>query len=46
MNIVATFGLISPGKGLEYGIEATAQIMKDHPNTLYLILGKTHPGVI
>jgi glycosyltransferase involved in cell wall biosynthesis len=45
LNIIATFGLISPGKGLEYGIEAIAQVVKDHPNTLYLILGKTHPGV-
>ncbi len=45
MNIVATFGLISPGKGLEYGIEAIAQVVKDHPNTLYLILGKTHPCI-
>jgi len=44
-HIIATFGLISPGKGLEYGIEAVARVVKDHPDTLYLILGKTHPGV-
>jgi len=45
LNIIATFGLISPGKGLEYGIEAIAEVVKDHPNTLYLILGKTHPCI-
>ena len=43
--IVSTFGLISPGKGLEYGIEATARVAKKHPEILYLILGQTHPVV-
>lgn len=43
--IVSTFGLISPGKGLEYGIEAIARIAKKHPEILYLILGQTHPVV-
>lgn len=43
--ILSTFGLISPGKGLEYGIEATARIAKKHPEILYLILGQTHPVV-
>jgi len=43
--IVSTFGLISPGKGLEYGIEAIARVAKKHPEVLYLILGQTHPVV-
>lgn len=43
--IVSTFGLISPGKGLEYGIEAAARVAKKHPEILYLILGQTHPVV-
>lgn len=43
--IVSTFGLISPGKGLEYGIEAIARVAKKHPEILYLILGQTHPVV-
>lgn len=43
--IVSTFGLISPGKGLEYGIEAVAQVVKRHPEILYLILGQTHPVI-
>ena len=43
--IVSTFGLISPGKGLEYGIEAAARVAKKHPEILYLILGRTHPVV-
>ncbi|MEG6571562.1 glycosyltransferase family 4 protein [[Clostridium] cellulosi] len=43
--IISTFGLISPGKGLEYGIEAVAQTAKKHPEVLYLILGQTHPVI-
>lgn len=44
--VVSTFGLIGPGKGLEYGIKAIAKLKKDFPNIIYLILGRTHPGVI
>jgi len=44
--VVSTFGLIGPGKGLEYGIEAIAKLKKEFPNIVYLILGRTHPGVI
>ena len=43
--IVSTFGLISRGKGLEYGIEAMCAAVERHPSALYLILGQTHPSV-
>ncbi len=43
--IISTFGLLGPGKGLEYGVEAIAKVAKDHQNVLYLILGQTHPAV-
>ena len=44
-HVISSFGLISPAKGLEYGIEAVAKVAADYDNLVYLILGKTHPGV-
>ena len=44
-SIISTFGLLSPGKGLEYGIAAIAQVAKQHKDVLYFILGQTHPAV-
>jgi len=43
--VISTFGLLSPGKGLEYGIEAIARVVKEYKNVVYLILGQTHPCV-
>jgi len=44
-NVISTFGLLSPGKGLEYGIEAIAKVAEKHRDVIYLILGQTHPVV-
>jgi glycosyltransferase involved in cell wall biosynthesis len=44
-KVISSFGLISPAKGLEYGIEAVAKAVPDYEDLIYLILGKTHPGV-
>lgn len=43
--VVSTFGLLSPGKGLEYGIQAIARVAEKHPEVCYLVLGQTHPVV-
>ncbi len=42
---ISTFGLINPGKGIEYAIRALPAVASKYPNVLYLVLGETHPGV-
>jgi len=42
-QIVSTFGLLSPGKGIEYAIQAIKKIKRENNEILYLILGQTHP---
>jgi glycosyltransferase involved in cell wall biosynthesis len=41
-----TWGLIGPGKGLEWGIRAVAELRDLAPALHYEILGETHPKVI
>jgi len=45
-NILSTFGLLSSGKGIETTLEALPAIIKAHPDTLFLIIGKTHPTIV
>lgn len=44
-QIISTFGLLGPGKGLEHGIEAISKVVKDNKDVLYLVLGQTHPAL-
>ena len=41
-----TFGLLSPGKGIEYAIDAVPEVVKCHPDFVYVLLGATHPHLI
>lgn len=43
---ILTFGLVSPNKGLEVMLRALPQIVAEHPETTYIILGKTHPNIV
>ncbi len=43
--VLATCGLINPGKGIEYAIEALSHLVKERPELLYLVIGETHPEV-
>lgn len=42
---ILTWGLLGPGKGLEYGIGAVARLQRRAPRPTYIIAGETHPKV-
>ncbi|MCS7008614.1 MAG: glycosyltransferase family 4 protein, partial [Chthoniobacterales bacterium] len=44
--VLLTFGLLSPGKGIEYAIRALPLIVERHPEVVYIILGATHPNLV
>jgi len=43
---ILTWGLIGPGKGIEWGIEALALLGDLEPAPRYLVVGETHPRVL
>jgi glycosyltransferase involved in cell wall biosynthesis len=45
-KIISTFGLLSSGKCIETSINALRDIVKKHPEVLFLVIGKTHPTVV
>jgi glycosyltransferase involved in cell wall biosynthesis len=44
-SVILTFGLLGPNKGIEIAIEAMEQVAEEFPESLYIILGATHPHV-
>ena len=44
-SVLLTFGLLSPDKGIEYVIDALPAILERYPDTIYIVLGATHPHV-
>lgn len=45
-TVLLTFGLLSPGKGIEQAIRAMPAIVASRPDVLYLVLGATHPNIL
>jgi glycosyltransferase involved in cell wall biosynthesis len=45
-KVLSTFGLLSSGKSIETTLYALPEIVKENPETVFLIIGKTHPGVV
>jgi glycosyltransferase involved in cell wall biosynthesis len=45
-SVLLTFGLLSPGKGIETVIQALPGVIKRHPEVVYLVLGATHPHLL
>ena len=43
--LLSTFGLLSPGKGIETMLDAMPAIVAQHPEVLYVVAGRTHPQV-
>lgn len=45
-KLLLTFGLLGRSKGIETVIKALPKAIQDHPEVLYIVLGKTHPNVV
>jgi len=45
-RVLTTFGLLSSGKSIETTLDAMPAIVKQIPNVMFLIIGKTHPEVV
>ncbi|MBN1808434.1 MAG: glycosyltransferase family 4 protein [Planctomycetes bacterium] len=45
-RMILNFGLLSPGKGVEYMIQAMPRIVRKFPDTVFIVLGATHPHII
>ena len=44
--VILTFGLLSPGKGIEVVIDAMPQVLTHCPDAVYVVLGATHPNLL
>ncbi|MFO7956503.1 MAG: glycosyltransferase family 4 protein [Candidatus Brocadiia bacterium] len=45
-ELILTFGLLSPGKGIEYALRALPPVVERYPNLCYIVLGATHPNIL
>ena len=45
-RMLLTFGLLGSGKGIEYTIAALPEIVRRHPDVVYMVLGATHPRLV
>ena len=45
-EVILTFGLLAPGKGIETVIEAMPEVVANHPEAMYVVLGATHPNLV
>jgi hypothetical protein len=45
-ELLLTLGLINPGKGIEYALQALPPVVQHYPDLCYIILGATHPNIV
>ena len=44
-RVLSTFGLLSEGKGIEVALRALPEVVRSHPDVVYVVAGRTHPVV-
>ncbi|MHB1037829.1 MAG: glycosyltransferase [Pirellulales bacterium] len=45
-QLILTFGLLGRNKGIEHVIQALPQVLARCPNTVFMVVGATHPNVV
>ena len=45
-QVLLTFGLLSPNKGIEFALQALPAIAARFPDTVYIVVGQTHPKLL
>ncbi len=45
-KVLSTFGLIGSSKSIETTLDALPEIIKKHPEVVFLVLGRTHPNIV
>ena len=45
-KVLTTFGLLSSGKSIETTLDALPVIVREYPEVMFLVMGKTHPEVV
>jgi len=45
-QVLLTFGLLSPNKGIEFALRALPEIIREFPHVAYVVLGQTHPNLL
>lgn len=45
-KVLSTFGLLGSSKSIETTLDALPEVIKTHPEVLFLVLGKTHPSLV
>jgi len=43
--LILTWGLLGPGKGIEWAIDGLQRLRRLHPRPAYIVAGQTHPRV-
>lgn len=44
-KVLGTFGFLGRSKGIETVINALPEVVKEHPEVIYVVMGQTHPNV-